>query len=959
MISNSIPFKITLFLSLLILFAAEYTTSAQETGGLRGQVTDPDASLVVNAEVALVNNKGVAAKTKTDSAGVYSFRSQLPGLYTLTVEAKDFAPFIYKEISVSAGVLKVFDVRLSIKTIDVNVDTGLGTDANENLSNPGGEVVLTGRAVDQLPDDPDALAAALKAMALSGPGEPQIYVDDFPSGKPPPKQSIREVRISQNYMSAEEERPGGSRINIFTKVGENKLQGSAYFNWSDQALNTRNPLAQETSPYKFRQYGFFLSRAIVPKKAAFTFSFGKTDEDRSGVVSAETLDPGFNIVPLRFSSTIPRRGLSLTPRFDYQINPNNTLVLRYLFDRTKIRGLGVGELSLSGRAYDLEDTNHTFRVAETAVLNTQTVNEFRFQILREDLNIRSHNSSPSINVQDAFLGGGSPQGNSNNTITRFEVQNYTTVTTLDHITKFGLKLRSIDAENNSTENFNGSYTFTGHNVPVLDSNNQIILDGSGQPILVPFTSLEVYRRTLVLQSLGFGPADIRLRGGGASQFSITRGNDSYNASFTDIGAFIQDEWRVKPNFNLYLGLRYEWQTGIDDNSSLGPRIAFAWAPKFGKEQRTTLRGGIGYYYERVNESYFLLANKFDGLTQQRFVSSDPALADFFPNIPTDSALAGFSGRQAISTLNEDLLAGKVFLSLFSLEHKISKTVTLYSGLSTFWSSRLPRQRNINAPLPGTFVVGQPGSGIRPFGNTGELFLIESTRRSFTNQLYTNLRAKIIPTVSLSFQYTLTDAKEEGEQGGFPSDSYNSRDDWGRASYVLGSRHRLNVTGTIEIPKAKLVLTPMVVFFSSRPFNIVSGIDINGDQIYNDRPSFSPVGGGPNIVQTEFGTFNLLPQPGEPRIPRNFGRGPSFFSVNMGISRTFGFGKAEKNSSKPYKLGLSAQIQNLFNNTNLATPIGNLSSPLFGRSTTIVGAYGWIEDDPAFNRKVTMQLSFNF
>ena len=116
--------------------------------------------------------------------------------------------------------------------------------------------------------------------------------------------------------------------------------------------------------------------------------------------------------------------------------------------------------------------------------------------------------------------------------------------------------------------------------------------------------------------------------------------------------------------------------------------------------------------------------------RQRFVSSDPALVDFFPNIPTPAALTGFANRQAVSRLADNLQAARVFLSLVSLEHKFTKNITLYSGLSTFRSRHLVRQRNINAPLPGTFIFGQPGSGTRPFGNVGEIFLIESSRDSF-------------------------------------------------------------------------------------------------------------------------------------------------------------------------------------------------------------------------------------
>ena len=401
---NIIHSKITILLWAACALLMVYSAPAQDSAGIQGQITDPASALVVNTEVSLINKNGISLKTKTDHTGVYLFRSLLPGRYKVRVETSDFAPFVSEDISLEAGKTKAYNIQLAIKQIDENVDINSDTDASSRLSGPAGEMVIKGAEVNNLPDDPEALAAALKAMALSGPGEPQIYVDDFPSAKPPPKQTIKEIRISQNYMSAEEDRPGGARISIITKVGANKLQGSAYFNVSDRVINARNPFASESNPYIYRQYGFFLSRAIVPKKTAFSFSFSKLDENRNGVVSAETLDPGLNIVPLRLSVVIPRRDLSLTPRFDFQLNEKNTLILRYLFNRTTVENLGVGELSLPGRGYDLKSQDHTIRLTETAVLNAQSVNEFRFQFVSESLESQAQVSEPVDQCAGCFYG---------------------------------------------------------------------------------------------------------------------------------------------------------------------------------------------------------------------------------------------------------------------------------------------------------------------------------------------------------------------------------------------------------------------------------------------------------------------------------------------------------------------------------------------------------------------------
>jgi hypothetical protein len=955
----------------ILVFLTAALQAQTPAGGLRGRVTDQLGGVVINTSVAAVDESGANQKTVTDKNGAYVFNSLKPGRYTLQIDAKGFAVYENANVEIVSGRVRELDIQLEIKVVSeqvtVDPEASVNSDPNRNVDT----IVLRDKDLDILPEDPAALAAALQAMAgpSAGPQGPQVYVDGFTNAPLPPKQTIREVRVSQNTFTAENDRLGSSRIDILTKPGTDQFHGGFFFNLSSERLNARNPFAGERAPYKYRQYGGNLSGPVLPKRLSYFLNFQYVDERENGIVSARVIDNSFNVLPLNLSFGVPRRTISFNPRLDYQINANHTLIGRYSYARTNVSNLGVGELSLPERSYERLNTDQTLQLTETAVINPQTVNETRFQFVREERRQEDTNTAPGIIVQDSFFGGGSGIGSAFNKIDRYELQNYTTTTTTNHVIRFGVRLRGVRLVNSSPANFNGTFVFSGGEAPLLNPNNEIILDGSGQPVLTQINSLERYRRTLLLQQSGLSPAAIRLRGGGASQFLIARGDPEAKVSQLDFGGFVQDEWRLRQNLNLYLGVRYEAQTNINDNLNFAPRISFAWAPGAAKQQKTTIRGGFGIFYERFGENYTLQALRYNGVRQQRFTITDPGVLNLFPNIPTADALASFTTKQTVTRIDDQLRAARISVFLLSFEHKFPRNITVYASASKYRSRHTLRQRNINAPLPDTFVFGQPESGIRPFGNVGEIFLIESTNDYNNNQLVVGARIQPKPAVSLFLNYYLTDTKDGGDYNGFPADSYNLQTEWGRSGGDI--RHRFYMGGTIEIPKVKVMLNPLVIFFSERPFNITTGVDTNGDQVFTERPSLAGATANvSDIRQTPFGNFNVNPAAGEAIIPRNFGKGPSFFSVNLGLSKTIAFGTtgasgaaAQNSSDKPYKMTFSVQIQNFLNRTNLATPIGNLNSPFFGQSIRTTGAYGFDYGGPvstqSYNRRIEAQIRFSF
>lgn len=957
---------------------------------MNGRITDEREGLIVGAQVTLTASDGTQRSTLSNAQGLYTFAALAPGKYTLRVSAKGFAAAA-QTIDVEAGARSAHNVQLSIvleEKITITDEKSLNVDSASNAD----ALTLRDKDLDILPDDPEALAAALQAMAgpSTGPDGGAIYVDGLTANRLPPKQSIREVRINQNPFNAENDRMGSGRIDIATRPGMDKFRGSSFFNFSDESLNSRNPFVPQRAPFQVRHFGGTFSGPVVAKRASFFVDAQYRVVDDNAIINATILDPSLLVTPFRQTLLTPNRNIYVSPRFDYLLNPNNTLVARYSYSHTEAENTGASDFSLPERAYDRSNTDQILQLLETAVLSPTMINETRFQYLHSRALQNGNNSIPTLTVQDSFISGGSQIGRAEAREDRWELQNYSTLTAGLHVVRFGARLRGVHITDVSPQNFGGTFVFAGGIAPQLDANNQIVLDPNGKPVLAPITSLERYRRTLLFQ----GRSDMRALGGGVTQFSLAAGNPEAHVSQTDLGLYVQDEWRARPNLTLTFGLRYERQTNIDSNFNFAPRFSFAWAPRASGANaaapKMIIRLGAGVFYDRLSERVALLTERFNGLNQTDFRVFDPAQLDHVTftlngasNVPTAESLSSFASPQIVRSVANNFQAPTLVMAAFNFERQLPYKITLVAVAFNYSGRHLLRLRNINAPLPGTFNPALPQNSVRPFGTNNDLYFYESSGTFHDTRFFLGLRRQVGRGITLFTQFGIGKGMADTEcafgslVACFPANSYDLHGEYARASFIPNRNFVLG--SNITIPKLKLALNAFVYAASARPFDIVTGRDTNGDGLFTERPALATSNTAPaDPVSTRFGDFDLNPQPGQPIIVRNFGTGPNYFSVNLGLNRSFRFGPggsitttrsgqssptrpAGSAPEKPYELTLGVYVQNLLNHSNLGQPIGNLSSPQFGESTAIAGSFGpgQVVIGSGGNRRLQFQLRLNF
>jgi carboxypeptidase family protein len=333
---------------LALLFALTAPVFAQTgTGTLRGQVTDPSGAVIANSQVTVSGPAVRSRSVQSDPNGNYEIGNLPPGKYTVKAAAHGFAPFLTENVEVGARPTQ-FNISLEILVEKEKVEVQDETPQLQvSPSNNASAIVLSGKDLESLPDDPDELQQDLQALAgpSAGPNGGQIYIDGFTAGQLPPKSSIREIRINQNPFSAEYDKLGYGRIEIFTKPGTDKFHGQVAVEGNSSAFNSKNPFVSEEPPYYSTMYMGNIGGPIN-KQASFFLDFQRRNINELAVVNTPALDVNLN--PFLLSETVanPRTRTNLGPRLDYQVSKNNTLTARYQFFQDTQDNAGVGGFAL-------------------------------------------------------------------------------------------------------------------------------------------------------------------------------------------------------------------------------------------------------------------------------------------------------------------------------------------------------------------------------------------------------------------------------------------------------------------------------------------------------------------------------------------------------------------------------------------------------------------------------------
>ena len=968
------------FIAWLLLMS--YASAQSSPGTLRGRVADPSGAVIPNATVTATASNGHQTAAVTDSRGVYEIKGLAPGNYTVTTSANGFALSVKRNVAVQPGQVQQFDIALEIEVQKEKLEVQeenvtVSTNASDNASS----LLIKGKDLEALSDDPDELQQDLEALAgpSAGPNGGQVYIDGFTGGQLPPKSSIREIRINQNPFSSEYDQLGYGRIEIFTKPGTDNYHGEFFLDGNDSAFNSLNPFTTDVPAYNSELFHANVGGPLN-RKASFFFNLEGRHINDANVVNATVLNSNNVSTPFVEAVANPRSRINVGPRIDYQLSKNNTLTVRYQFFHNTEDNDGIGQFSLLSQAYNSTEDEHTFQISDTQVVSNNVINETRFQYNRDNTSQTVQNFQPTITVLGAFTGGGNQLGNPIDHENRYELQNYTSVVHHTHLIKFGARLRETTDSSTSNANFNGLFTF---------------------PSIMAYAACQ---QLLLSRGTCQGTT-------GPSQFSITTGQPLTQVSVFDAGLYAQDDWRVRPNFTLSYGLRFETQNQIHDHGDWAPRLSLAWGLGRGNNPspKTVLRAGSGIFYQRFSYNLIEQAERLNGITQQEFILASPAI-DSVTVPPALSAAAQTS--PTIYQVSPRLVAPMTIQSAASIERQLTKSATL---AVTYLNSRGEHQlflRNINAPLPPTYKS-------RPLGNTDNIYQYDSEGIFRQNQLIANVRISAGARLSLFGYYTLNYANSDLGSGAgsggaagffsggatstpnFLSNQYDPMADYGRALFDV--RHRVFLGGTISMPYA-FRLNPFMLISSGVPYDVTLGQDLNGDSLFNDRPALVSTmtcpkvtpGQPSSVLCTPLGTFNTLPAAGEALIPVNSATGPTLFTLNLRLSKTFGFGRETKgagssggpgygggrhgggglgpgglssvgrpsggifgggtSTGRRYNLTFSVSARNVLNRVNLGTPVGDLSSPLFAQS---IGLAGGPYSSQGASRRIDLQVLFSF
>ncbi len=825
------------------------------------RVEDPSGATIPNAQIIVLAGSDLVAEQAADARGLATINVRQAQQVKLVVTAPGFAS---TEVEVTIPP-RVTNHPVTVSMALATIETDVTVSASEDPAAGGLTETLSQAEIDQLPDDPEELQRMLEEIA--GPGA-TIRVDGFTGGRLPTRDQIARIVVRRDAFSAEFHQVGQGRVEIATRPGVDRWRGNAGLTLRPSGLSAHNAVARTAKGGTLMRMNAFAAGPLVPNRISFSGNIeGSASEDIRGISAITPAGPRVAAI------TQPFDNREISARAEGLLTKTTLFRASYRRGNSERDNQGISELDLPERGYLRKDTEHELRFSLEG--GQRRPYHARLQFDHSTASVLPETIAPAIIVQNSFRAGGAS--------TNGEDRNRSLIAD----TMFTLKARP--------------YTLRVGSLVSWDRNDLGQLRNSLGTFT--FTTLAAYE--------GGRPATFTQRVGALPlAFSVTQGATFIQAEFT------------RRRWNIGMGARYEWQSGIDDRAAIAPRIGVS--RQFGRNGRTSLRTGYGWFYgwmpARIEEETRRLAQ---GSTEEEVIIYDPGYPDPYGQGTQTSQREPPTRLQ----LADSAELPRWQRTSVGFDHQIRQGLRF--NLDGFYerTSNDFRSLDLNAPV----------DGARPDPLFGRMLLVQSIGRSsrsgFNVDLSFSPRPRMFSSIRYGYSRTFNDADDAltpPATGTFETEYGPSRGD---------SRHRLNwnlggpvIWGITASMNGRLQ--------TGSPYNITTGFDNNGDAIFNDRPAGVSRNSlrGLLTAQTDFRLSWSIPE-FRPNAAGVFAqRGPG------GPGGGPGGRGGPNNRGQNRRFEMYLFVQNVFNRVNYSSYVGVLTSSFFGRPTSAQAArrveLGW-------------------